>query len=206
MGARSSGSMEDRSNGYERVAAEFLAGRGSPQSSGIGARQVRDWARRLRRSSTVLELGCGTGLPITQALVEEGLEVCAVDAAPTLVAAFKRNFPGVPVACEPAESSTFFDRQFDAVLAWGLLFLLTPADQRTLLARMAEVLKPGGRLLFTSPPEPIAWNDAMTGLRSQSLGRSEYVRLLEAAGVTVEMEYEDVGENHYYDAVKTGGT
>jgi len=195
--------VDDRSNGYEGVAAEFLAGRGSPRASGIGARDVRAWAGRLPPGAAVLELGCGTGWPITRELVEEGLEVYAVDAAPSLVAAFKTNFPGVPVACEAAESSPLFDRQYDAVLAWGLLFLLSAEDQRTLLARMAAVLKPGGRLLFTAPPEPISWNDAMTGLRSQSLGRPEYLRLLETAGLTVEQEYEDVGENHYYDAVKT---
>jgi SAM-dependent methyltransferase len=194
--------VEDRSNGYEGIAAEFLAGRGSPRSSGIGARDVRAWAGRLPPGATVLELGCGTGWPITRELVEEGLEVHAVDASPTLVAAFKRNFPGVHVVCEPAESDAPFDRQFDAVLAWGLLFLLSPDDQRTVLARVAEALRPGGRLLFTAPPEPITWNDAMTGLPSQSLGRSEYIRILHAAGLTVEMEYEDVGENHYYDAFK----
>ncbi len=37
--------MTDRSNGYERVAAQFLAGRGSARTTGIGARAVRDWAR-----------------------------------------------------------------------------------------------------------------------------------------------------------------
>ena len=196
--------MEDRSNGYEGVAAEFLAGRGSPKPSGIGARDVRAWAGRLPPGATVLELGCGSGFPISRELVEEGLEVHAVDAAPTLVAAFERNFPGVHVVCEPAESTASFDREFDAVLAWGLVFLLSPDDQRTVLARMAKALKPGGRLLFTAPPEPITWNDAMTGHQSQSLGRAEYIRLLNAAGLTVEMEYEDTGDNHYYDAVKTG--
>lgn len=195
--------VDDRSNGYERIAAEFLAGRGSPQSSGIGARHVRAWARRLKPGATVLELGCGSGLPITTVLVEEGLDVHAVDASPTLGAAFQRNFPGIPILCEPAESSHLFDRSFDAVLAWGLMFLLPTSAQEALLARMCEVLTKGGRLLFTSPPDPITWSDAMTGLRSQSLGRLEYVRLLVAAGITVELEYEDEGENHYYDGIKT---
>jgi hypothetical protein len=28
------------------------------------------------------------------------------------------------------QDSNFFDRSFDGVLAWGLMFLLSPADQR----------------------------------------------------------------------------
>ena len=41
--------MTDRSNGYERVAAEFLAGRGSARtrSKGVGVKAVREWARTL---------------------------------------------------------------------------------------------------------------------------------------------------------------
>jgi hypothetical protein len=42
----------------------------------------------------------------------------------------------------------------------------------------------------------------MTGLVSRSLGAAEYRRCLAAAGFTVESEYEDEGENHYYYAVK----
>ena len=194
--------MSDRSNGYEGVAAEFLAGRGSAQPGGIGAERVRDWARTLRRGAAVIDLGCGSGLPMTTILVAEGLNVFAVDAAPSFVEAFRRNLPGTPVACEAVEDSRFFDRTFDAVLAWGLMFLLRPEEQRRLIERIAGVLVPGGRLLFTSPPEPLVWNDAMTGLESRSLGAQEYRRQLSAVGLSVKEEYEDVGENHYYDAHK----
>ena len=51
----------------------------------------------------------------------------------------------------------------DAVLAWGLMFLLQAEDQHRLIQRFAEILVPGGRLLFTSPAKPAAWNDVMTG-------------------------------------------
>jgi hypothetical protein len=43
----------------------------------------------------------------------------------------------------------------------------------------------------------------MTGLESRSLGADEYRRQLSAVGVSVSREYEDVGENHYFDACKT---
>ena len=194
----------DRSNGYEGVAAEFLAGRGSAHSSGIGVEMVRRWAATLRRGATVIDLGCGSGIPITRELISEGLDVYALDAAPSMVEAFRRNFPGVPVVCEAVEDSRFFGRKFDAVLAWGVMFLLPAETQRRVLERVARILVPGGRLLFTSPAKPVVWNDAMTGLESRSLGAEEYRRLLLLGGVQVTREYEDEGENHYFDAVKMG--
>ena len=65
--------MTDPSNGYEGVAAEFLAGRGRAPSTAIGASAVREWARTLRRGDAVIDLGCGSGLPITKVLVSEGM-------------------------------------------------------------------------------------------------------------------------------------
>lgn len=193
----------DRSNGYEGVASEFLAGRGSGvRSTSIGANAVRQWAQALPRGAAVIDIGCGPGFPITEVLVAEGLNVFAIDAAPSFVEAFRRNLPNTPVVCEAVQDSTFFDRTFDAALAWGLIFLVSADDQRRLIRRIADILVPGGRLLFTSPAEPVVWNDAMTGLESRSLGADEYHRQLSAVGLSISGEYEDEGQNHYYDVRK----
>lgn len=196
--------MTDRSNGYEGVAIEFLAGRGRAPSTAIGARAVRDWARSLPPGATVIDLGCGSGLPITKVLVNEGLNVYAIDASPSLVHAFRNNLPEIPVACEAVEDSLFFGRMFDGVVAWGLIFLLPAEEQRRLIHRVAAILAPEGRLLFTScaGTEPLVWNDAMTGLESRSLGAVEYRRELSTVGLSLIREYEDEGENHYFDALK----
>ena len=182
---------------------EFIARRGSCRAAGVGVNEVRNWARTLPTGVAVVDLGCGPGFPITEILVVEGLNVFAVDAAPSFVEAFRKNLPDIPVACEAVQDSKFFDRTFDGVLAWGLMFLLSAEDQRRLIRKFAEVLVLGGRLLFTSTAKPQVWSDAMTELESCSLGAEEYRRLLSAAGLSLTDEYEDIGENHYFDALKT---
>jgi SAM-dependent methyltransferase len=193
----------DQSNGYEAIAGKFLAGRGSGRSTSIGVKEVRKWARAFSRGAAVIDLGCGPGFPITEVLVAEGLNVFAIDAAPSFVETFKRNLPNTPVVCEAVQNSRFFDRTFDGVLAWGLIFLLSSKDQRRLIQRFADMLVPGGRLLFTSPAKPAIWNDAMTEEESRSLGAEEYRHLLSEAGFSITSEYEDRGQNHYIDATKT---
>ena len=143
----------DRSNGYEGIAPEFLVRRGSGRSTGIGVNQVRKWCRTLPPGAAVIDLGCGPGFPITEVLVAESLNTFGVDAAPSFVQAFKRNLPNTPVVCEAIQDSRFFNRTFDGVLAWGLMFLLSPEDQRHLIERIAGILVPGGRLLFTALSE-----------------------------------------------------
>ena len=188
---------EDRSQGYDAVTEEFIGLR-----SAIGLAIVRKWAASLPRGGAVLDVGAGSGAPLTAALIEDGFDVCAVDASPTMVAAFRRRFPGVEVACEPAEGSRFFERRFDGVLAIGLVFLLPEESQRDLLRRMAGALKPGGSLLFSAPRQVCAWDDRLTGRPSSSLGAEAYCRILADSGLQLVEQHVDEGGNHYYEARK----
>lgn len=191
---------DDGSNGYEGIASIYVAGRGTRPRVGdaIGASTVRAWARAFPPGATVLDLGSGPGEPGTRILLEAGLATYAVDASSSMVAAFRERFPGVPIEQNTVEASEFFDRTFDGVLAWGLLFLLRPAAQALLIEKVARALNPGGRFLFTAPKEPLAWSDAMTGRPSQSLGAQAYDRLLRDAGLKWVAEAKDDGENYYY--------
>jgi SAM-dependent methyltransferase len=192
--------IEDDSNGYEGIADIYVAGRGTrpPVGDAIGATTVRAWAQAFPPGVTVLDLGSGPGEPSTRILQEAGLATYAVDASPKMVAAFRKRFPGVPIEQNTVEASGFFDRTFDGVLAWGLLFLLEPTGQAVVIEKVARALEPGGRFLFTAPTQPLEWLDAMTGRRSQSLGEQTYERLLRDAGLTWVGEAQDEGENHYY--------
>ncbi len=189
--------MSDGSNGYDACASHYIASRSS-----IGASTVRAWTASLPRGASVLDVGCGHGIPVTQALVDAGCRVSALDASPALVAAFRTRFPDVPIACEPAESAASFTRHHDAVVAWGLLFLLTPDGQRRVIENAAGALKPGGQFLFTAPADVCSWTDVLTGKDSTSLGAEAYRALLADVGLVVRVEGEDEGGNHYYIAVR----
>jgi SAM-dependent methyltransferase len=191
---------EDGSNGYEGIASIYIAGRGTRPVVGdaVGAATVQAWAQTFPPGATVLDLGSGPGEPSTRILQEAGLATYAVDASPAMVAAFRKRFPGVPIEQNTVESSAFFDRTFDGVLAWGLLFLLEPAAQALVIEKVAGALNPGGRFLFTATREPVEWLDGMTDRPSRSLGAHTYEQLLRDAGLTWVGEAQDEGENHYY--------
>jgi 2-polyprenyl-3-methyl-5-hydroxy-6-metoxy-1,4-benzoquinol methylase len=189
--------VADSSNGYEAIAQNFIAAR---TRSSVGTATVRDWSRALRRSASILDIGCGSGVPIAQMLVEGGFEVFGLDASPSMVAAFRQRFPKSFAKCEAAEESDFFGRRFDAIICVGLIFLLPAETQRILIAKVSGALKHGGRFLFTSPKQACTWSDVMTGRLSFSLGSEEYHRILATHELELVGEGEDEGENHYYFA------
>lgn len=93
----------DRSNGYEAVSAEFLARRGNSRtrSTAIGVKEVRKWAKTLPRGSSVIDLGCEPGFPITVVLVEEGLQVFGVVQHHRLLRHSNATCPAYPLFANP---------------------------------------------------------------------------------------------------------
>ena len=189
----------DPSNGYEAVATELIAVR---QQSRIGLARIHVWGRSLPQGASILDLGCGFGVPISQALINDGFVIYGVDASPSLIAEFRRRFPDVNVACEAVEDSRFFDRTFDGVIAVGLLFLLSEDSQRDLIRRVGLALNSGGRFLFTSPAQSCTWTDILTGRESLSLGAAAYKTIIADARLNLVGEHLDEGDNHYYDTCR----
>jgi 2-polyprenyl-3-methyl-5-hydroxy-6-metoxy-1,4-benzoquinol methylase len=199
MNRRNMQPIEDRSNGYEAVASEHIARR---QHSSSGVATVRAWARSLTLGAAILDLGCGDGVPISMALINDGFAIYGVDASPSMAAAFRDRFPQAHVACEAVEDSRFFGRSFDGILAWGLMFLLPSDAQRALIRKVALALNPGGRFLFTSPAQSCTWVDAVIGRQSLSLGAKSYTAVLSDANLVQVGEHLDEEDNYYNEAAK----
>ena len=191
----------DRSAGYEAVADEFAVRR---RALAIGLGTIQHWARQLPAGATVLDLGCGSGVPIARELSRLGFSVAGIDASPSLIAEFHRQIPGALWTCEAVEESTFFGRKFDAILAVGLVFLLPEDAQQAVIGKVGDALEADGSFLFTAPHQACEWVDVLTGQRSVSLGARQYEAALLRAGLVVIESYVDEGENHYFACRKSG--
>ncbi len=188
----------DKSNGYEEAAELFM----SERDPLTGASTVRQWSRTLAPGSSILELGCGHGVPISQVLIDDGFTVYGVDASATLIESFRKRFPTAHAECSAFEDSALFRRTFDGVVAVGLMFLLRPDVQCLLIHRVNQALNSNGQFLFTSPTEKCTWQDILTHRESVSLGTGRYRQLLQNQGLVLVGEMSDEGNNHYYSARK----
>ena len=192
----------DLSNGWDAAADVLIRDRAQ---STIGAAVLREWARPLPRGASVLDLGCGAGAPVSQTLVDLGLRVSGIDGSPRLVAAYRQRFPVAEVACEAAETSSWFGRPFDAIVSIGMMFFLDEAAQRAVIRRFSTALTPGGRVLITAPWQTATWIDPTTQRLCRSLGRREYVDAFAGAGLDVIAMPVDEGENQHVAAVRRSG-
>jgi cyclopropane fatty-acyl-phospholipid synthase-like methyltransferase len=183
----------DFSNGYEKIAPEFI----SVRNKSLGISLFREWSKSLDTPSKVLDIGCGDGIPVTQTVIESGHSVFAVDASKSMIRAFTGNFPDVPAKCESVEHSDFFDEEYDGVIAVGIIFLLKESAQLAMIRRVGEILAPGGQFLFSAPIQMGKWNDILTGEESISLGVDKYVQALSSADLQLLRTASDDGNNYY---------
>lgn len=101
----------------------------------------------LPRGSSVLEVACGTG-HTTQLLIQSGFRLIASDLTPEMMLQARARVGGSgKFVRTDAFHLPFPNAAFDAVVSTRFLHLFRHGEQRTLLAEMQRVLKPGGLLV-----------------------------------------------------------
>jgi SAM-dependent methyltransferase len=136
--------------------------------------------------AAVLDIGCGSGLPIARELILRGYDVTGLDATPTMLAQFQANLPNAAAHLGDMRELAL-DRRFAGLLAWDSFFHLSPSDQRGMFPRFQAHAAAGTALMFTSGDvEGVAMGELEGDpLYHGSLDPDEYRSLLGAAGFAV---------------------
>ena len=136
--------------------------------------------------STLLDLGCGSGKPIADYLIQQGHTLIGVDSSDVMIAMAQKNFP--KQTWVQADMRTVeLDQKFNAILAWDSFFHLIPDDQRQMFAQFAQFSVTNTALMFTSGPMAGEAMGDMFGdaLYHASLSQDEYRVLLKQYGFNV---------------------
>jgi len=162
-----------------------------------GLRIEHAWLDRLCSDllpgAAVLDIGCGSGLPIAAELVRRGYDVTGVDFAAPMLDLARRNVPGAAFALADMRTLAL-GREFQAVLAWDSFFHLAPGDQVAMFPVFARHMAPGGRLLLTTGPDAseVTGHVGDEPVYHASLAPGDYGRHMAANGIRpVEFRPED---------------
>ncbi|KAF2418021.1 S-adenosyl-L-methionine-dependent methyltransferase [Tothia fuscella] len=125
-------------------------------------------SHKTNRSKSILELGCGAGLPVTATLLSHpNVHITANDLSTTQITLAKQNLPNGNTASgshvtfiESDMMSLYLPVQaFDAVVAVYSIIHLPKEEQVTLIKRIAKWLKPGGWFFANFGAEIIEGNE-----------------------------------------------
>ena len=170
---------------YERHALAYARDR----SRGAGLME-KDWLDRfltiLRAPASILDIGCGSGVPIARYFTEQGHALTGVDSSPSLIQICKGTFPRQDwIVADMRRLS--LGRVFSGILAWDSFFHLCPDDQRRMFPIFRSHAAPNAALMFTSGPSHGEAIGVYQGepLYHASLDEAEYRALLADHGFHV---------------------
>ncbi len=153
----------------------------------------------LPRGSTVLDLGCGTGIPISRYVVQRGFHLVGVDESKKMLEIAQREVPqGEFIHADMVDIE--FNDKFAAVVAWDSAFHVKRKHHSALYHKLAKSLETGGRLLLSvggsNSEDSTSDSLAAEGFTSEMFGHTFFYsgyepkvarKLLEAAGFQIEL-------------------
>ncbi len=149
----------------------------------------------LSQGAAVLDAGCGRGT-FTAFLHERGFQMIGSDISRAALTFARQQYPQVPFAVASMEEPLpFRDEHFAAV--WCTEVLEHLFDVRTTLAELHRILRPGGKLVLTTPYHGFIKNLAIVllsfdrhydpcGEHIRFFSRHSLQRCLEQSGFVVE--------------------
>ncbi|MCZ8393585.1 class I SAM-dependent DNA methyltransferase [Achromobacter xylosoxidans] len=169
---------------YDRHAHDYVGDR--RHGNGDETAWLDRFCALLKPGSAVLDIGCGSGTPMAEYLVNQGFAVDGIDSSPTLIALCRERLPQRSW-CVADMRGLALDRIFDGLLAWDSLFHLSHDDQRRMFPIFKRHASPRAALMFTTGP---SHGEAIGSYRGEplyhaSLAPEEYRALLRENGFLV---------------------
>ena len=172
---------------YNRCAMDYAS-----QRRATAGPELNLITERLKPGSSVLDVGCGAGIPVARHLAET-FDVTGIDISSSMIALARKNVPSARFVHADVVETEFPEGSFDAIVSYYSIFHIPRQEHRELLRRFARWLRPGGLLLFT-----VAKNDDGPGYTEDdffgetmywsNFGPSTYRKLLADSGFRIDQE------------------
>ena len=149
-------------------------------------RNTLRYSALLTQGATVLDLGCGSGMPVAHNIVQHGRHVTGVNSSPTMISLCRNRMPEQEWIVSDMRAVAL-GRRFNGILGWDSFFFLRPDDQRKMFNVFAAHASPSAFLMFNTGPR---YGEAIGQYRGEplyhaSLDSSEYEALLDQSGFKV---------------------
>jgi predicted TPR repeat methyltransferase len=114
---------------------------------GIEEKLLEFFIKSLPKDGAVLDIGCGTGIPVSKIIHDAGLKVTGIDISEEMVVKFKENLPQASCYRMPMTQINW-ESKFDGVVSSYSMLCLPPKDFVLVAGKISRALKENGWLLL----------------------------------------------------------
>lgn len=129
---------------------------------------------KLPKNASILDFGCGPGIPFTKELVKRGFKVTAIDISDTMIKEAKKNAPEADYI-KVSMTDINFKNEFDGIFSGYTMLCLDPKNFRIAAKKAVKSLKRGG-FFFLALNEPAPEGHDESENYTEIMGQKMYSR------------------------------
>ncbi|GAB4028021.1 MAG: class I SAM-dependent methyltransferase [Candidatus Microgenomates bacterium] len=178
--------MKQVLSAYEQLGKKYLDYRLALKSDTY----VKMFLRQLGKNSSVLDVGCGVGIPVDDLLIKAGHEVVGIDLSPSLIELARKNVTGASYHVQDMRNLRMGDYVVDGLVCLYAIFHIPRSEHKRMLETFASFLPTGGWMLISMGDRAYEGVHEMYGVVSYSSqwGSVENRRIVESAGFRIHFE------------------
>lgn len=131
--------------GYDKIAGKYQANRHVFDNR----KEMEEFVDLLPKNATVLDAGCGAGVPFVKSLTEAGFAVIGVDFSESMLKLARKNVPEASLWKEDMTKLSFKDNSFDGLTASYSIIHVPREKHYSLFKSFHRILKPKGVMLMS---------------------------------------------------------
>ena len=168
------------SDGYDLIADIYLANRDRLKT----AKYVQTLLKYLKKSSSILDLGCGAGVPIDDILMKAGHSVIGLDISPKQIMLAKKYCRNGDYSVRDIAQLTHNEYKVEGIVCMYTMFHLPRTKHREMLDTYASFLPTGGLMLLSMGDREFEGEHQMYGenMWSSQYGTATNISMVKQAG------------------------
>ncbi|HEY6740162.1 MAG TPA: class I SAM-dependent methyltransferase [Actinopolymorphaceae bacterium] len=133
--------------GYDLISYDYRED--DPDGEGVYGSWIDHLCEQVPEGGSILDLGCGCGVPVSRRLAANGFAVTGVDISAVQIERARKLVPTGTFLHGDATAMTFPSDSFDAVVSFFAIIHIPVDEQQALFTRIGRWLRPGGLLVAT---------------------------------------------------------
>lgn len=140
--------------GYNKIAEKYSKQRKIYQSKPL----LLKFLRYLPKSSKVLDLGCGAGIPVSKFLADKGCKVVGIDFSDGMLKLARKNVHAAGFIKMNITKMKFKENSFDGAVSFYAIIHIPRKYHPKIYRNLHKMLKPGG-VLFANASGTSTWEE-----------------------------------------------
>lgn len=126
--------------GYDKIAEEYNQDR----DVFCNSKEIQEFIDILPEGGSVLDIGCGGGIPVLRTLIDKGYDATGIDFSSGMLEVARRNVPEATLIHGDILKTEFDENSFDGIISTYAIIHIHKSLHPTVYSRIYKWLKPGG--------------------------------------------------------------